>query len=102
VGAILVLIAAVLAALTLLPAVLSLMGDKVNALHVPFIGRSLARGGEGKRGGFWDWIARGVMKRPVISLVVAAGLLIAATVPALSMDTGSAGISTLPDGFQSK
>jgi len=101
-GAILVLIAAVLSALTLLPAVLSLMGDKVNALRIPLIGRSSAKGDPEKRGSFWDWVARGVMRRPVVSLVLAAGLLIAAAVPAFSIDTGAAGITTLPDGFQSK
>lgn len=101
-GAILVVIAAVLAALTLLPAVLSLMGDKVNALRIPLIGRSLVKQDEGGRGGFWDWVARGIMRRPVISLVLAAGLLIAATLPVLSINTGAAGISTLPDGLQSK
>jgi len=101
-GAILALIGALLAALTLLPALLGLIGDKVNALRVPLIGRSLARQDVEKRGGFWDWAARGVMRRPVISLVVAAGLLIAAAIPAFSINTGAAGVTTLPDGLQSK
>jgi RND superfamily putative drug exporter len=42
------------------------------------------------------------MRRPVISLVVAAGLLIAAAIPAFSINTGAAGVTTLPDGLQSK
>ena len=101
-GAILVVIAAVLASLTLLPAVLSLMGDKINALRVPFTGRHAAKQDEEKRGGFWDWVSRGVMRRPVICLVVAAGLLVAAAVPAFDINIGHAGVSTLPDGIQSK
>ena len=43
-GAILVGIVSVVAALTLLPAVLSLLGDRVNALRIPFIGREHRRG----------------------------------------------------------
>lgn len=101
-GAILVVIAAVLASLTLLPAVLSLLGDKVDALRIPFIQRGQARLDEQRRGGFWDRIARGVMRRPVISLVVAAGLLMAATVPYFDIDTGFAGVDTLPDSLPSK
>ena len=42
-GAIFVVGFAILASLTLLPAVLRLLGDKVNSLHLPFIGRSSAR-----------------------------------------------------------
>ena len=40
IGAVLVVISAILTALTLLPAILSLMGDKVNALRIPIIGRT--------------------------------------------------------------
>ena len=102
-GAIMVVIAAVAASLTLLPAVLSLMGDKVNALRVPILGRRLDRQGPGKEeGGFWDWVTRGVMKRPVISLVVTAGFLIVAAVPYLDINTGNNDVSTLPDSLTSK
>lgn len=101
-GAFLVVIASVLVALTLLPAVLSLMGDRVNALRVPFIQRAQQKVDEQKRGGFWDRVARGVMRYPVISIVVAAGLLIAAAIPYFDINTGFAGVNTLPDRFQSK
>ena len=101
-GAILVVIFSVLASLTLLPAVLSLMGDKVNSLRVPFIQRAQSRYDEGRRGGFWDWVARGVMRRPVISLVVTAGVLVAVSVFSLQLNTGFAGISTMPDDLESK
>ena len=102
-GAILVVIAAVMASLTLLPAVLSIMGDKINALRVPLITRRRsAKQDEEKRGGFWDWVSRGVMRRPVVSIVVTAGLLLAAAIPAFDINIGHAGVSTLPDGIQSK
>ena len=103
IGAILVVIAAVLASLTLLPAVLSLMGDKVNSLRVPILGRRLVeKPGDNSFGGFWNWITGVVMKRPVVSLVLAAAILLAAAVPYLDINTGSAGVSSLPDGLASK
>ena len=102
IGAILVAIAAVLASLTLLPAVLSLMGDKVNALRIPLSRRGTAKQGEPRKGGFWDWASRGVMRRPVISILIAAGLLVAAAIPAFGINIGAAGISTLPDSIESK
>ncbi|MBA2384481.1 MAG: MMPL family transporter, partial [Actinobacteria bacterium] len=99
-GAILVGIVAIVAALTLLPAVLSLLGDRVNALRLPFFGRAtVGQAGESR---FWARIVRAVMRRPVLSLALAAGLLVASAVPLLNLDTGSAGPSTFPDRFESK
>ncbi len=98
-GAILVGIVSVVAALTLLPAVISLLGDRIDSLRIPYFGRAAAAGAESR---FWGRIVRGVMRRPVASLVVAVGLLLAAAVPVLSLESGTAGISTLPDRFESK
>jgi len=99
-GAILVGIVSVVAALTLLPAVLSLLGDRVNSLRIPIVGRSAeSAGAEGR---FWSAVVKRVMRRPVVSLLVAGGLLLAAAVPILDLNTGFAGISTLPDRFPSK
>jgi len=100
-GAILVGVVAIVAALTLLPAVLSLLGDRVNALKLPFFGRA-AVGQAGGESRFWSRIVRAVMRRPVLSLALAVGLLVAAAVPVLNLDTGSAGPSTFPDRFESK
>ena len=101
-GAIFVVIAAVIASMTLLPAVLSLLGDRVNKLAIPWIGVSQTRSDETKPGGVWDKISRGVMRQPVISLMLAGGLLIAALVPLFDINTGAAGVSTMPDGIESK
>ena len=99
VGAILVVATTVLAAMTLLPAVLSLLGDRINWLTLPFIGR---RGRTESTGGLWDWIARGVTARPVISVVVTGGLLVAATVPVFGINLGNVGISSLPEDSDSR
>ena len=72
-GAIIAVFTALLAALTLLPAILGLLGDRVNALRIPFLRG--ARGGAGRPGGFWDRLSRGVMRRPVFSLVAAVAVL---------------------------
>jgi uncharacterized membrane protein YdfJ with MMPL/SSD domain len=100
-GAILVGVVSVLAALTLLPAVLSLLGDRVNALRIPVIGRR-AIASAGSEGRFWSALVHGVMKRPRVSLVAATALLLAFTIPVLAIDTGFSGLSTLPDRFPSK
>ena len=100
-GAILVGIVSVLAALTLLPAVLSLLGDRVNALKIPVIGRRAIESA-GSQGRFWSWLVGGVMRRPLLSLVAATALLLAAALPVLSINTGFSGLSTLPDRFPSK
>ncbi len=94
VGAILVVTATVLASMTLLPAVLGLLGDRINWLTLPFIGRRMRTDREG---GLWDWISRAVAARPVISVALAGTLLVAAAVPLFSINLGSVGISSLPE-----
>jgi RND superfamily putative drug exporter len=95
-GAILVGITSVAAALTLLPALLGLLGDRVNALRIP-----LVKPGAGE-GRFWSAVVRGVQRQPLISLGLACALLIAAAVPLLSIKIGTNGVSTLPGRFVSK
>ena len=99
-GTILVVIAAVAASLTLLPAVLSLMGDRVNRFRVPFIGRGF--GAAGSTGGVWDRISYAVMRRPWLSLALAGGLLVPMAAPLFSINTGTSGVSTFPDGLRAK
>src|SRR5919106_850063 len=96
-GAIFVVIGAVAAALTLLPALLAVLGDKVNALRVR---RNAGRVEAGT--GFWDWASRLVMRRPVISLLAAGGLLVVLALPYFSIHTGTSGVSTLPDDLEAK
>jgi len=99
-GAILVGAVSVVAALTLLPAVLSLLGDRINALRVPLLGRSV--GSATGEGVFWSRVARVVMRRPVVSLVAAATLLIAAAAPVVDLEIRETGIADFPDYLASK
>jgi len=101
VGAILVGIVSVAAALTLLPALLSLLGDRVNRLRVPFLAREIEREAA-QESRFWGWIVERVIRRPALSFAVAAAALLALAVPLLGMNIGAAGIGTLPDALVSK
>jgi len=94
-GAILVGVTSLAAALTLLPAVLGLLGDRVNSLRIPLFG-----GGTESR--FWNSIVTRVLHRPALSLIVACSVLIAVALPVFSLKIGTNGISTLPNRFDSK
>jgi len=107
-GAITVVIVSVLASMTALPAILSLLGDRIDALRI--------RGRRGKhtvaRGGFWNKITRGVMARPVVSVVLVSAFMVAAASPYFlqahpndashGLKRGFSGISTLPDELDAK
>jgi putative drug exporter of the RND superfamily len=97
-GAIVVGLVSVAAALTLLPALLGLLGDRVNALRIPFFGRAAAR----ESSPFWSRTVRAVMRRPLTSLVLATAILLAMAVPVLALRSGEAGVGTLPDRLPAK
>jgi uncharacterized membrane protein YdfJ with MMPL/SSD domain len=90
-GAVLVGIVAVSAALTLLPATLSLLGDRVERLRVPLLPQQ--HGGESP---FWRRTVTRVTRRPALTAAVTTALLLALALPVLGLQTGSAGVSTLP------
>ena len=96
-GAILVGIVTVVAALTLLPAMLALLGDRVNALRLPYVGREQT--GESK---FWTRAVGVVVRRPVTALVASVLFLLLLALPVLDLRTGNAGVSSLPDNTFSK
>jgi RND superfamily putative drug exporter len=100
-GAITVVLVAVAASLTLLPALLAVMGDKVNALRVPVLFRRRQQDLE-RTHGIWAQVARRVMARPATSLLLAAGILVVVALPLFGIRTGFSGISTYPDTIQSK
>jgi putative drug exporter of the RND superfamily len=100
-GAILVGIVSVIAALTLLPALLGLLGDRVNALRLPVLGRQ-AETGTAREGRLWSAVVRGVMRRPVVTLVASVAVLLVLTAPVLDLKLGFVGIRTMPDRFPSK
>lgn len=101
IGAVLVVIFAILASLTLLPAVLSVLGEKVNSLRLPFM-KNLSENNEAE-GGFWKRMAMSVMNHPVVSLMVTLTVLLALASSYLNIDIGSSqGPGSLPDSRSSK
>ncbi len=100
VGAILVVLVALAASLTLLPAAFSLLGDRIDSGKVPFLGRKGL--GAGGRGGFWDRVAHGVMNHPWISTIFAVSVLLLASVSYLGIEIGTAGVSSLPERAETK
>ena len=80
----LVVAVAVIASLTLLPALLALLGDRVDRGRLPFAGRARRTAGQGR---VWTAVLDRVLSRPGRSAVLATGLLLALAAPALSMHT---------------
>ena len=102
VGAILVVVVAMSATLTLLPAVLALLGDRVNAWRLPILGRSIDQAGEAETG-FWGRVAHAVMRRPVVSVVASTALLLVFAWPFLSIQIGSnTGAKAIPKAAPSR
>jgi len=95
VGAMLVVATAVAGSLTVLPALLSLLGDRIERGRVPFLGGR----GAGSSAAMGRLVER-VLRRPVVSLVVATGVLVALAVPAFALHTNNAGETALPAGLK--
>ena len=96
VATILVVAIAVLGSLTVLPALLGRLGDKVDRLHVPLVGRLRRGDGEGR---LWGTIVDQVMRRPLLSAVLAGGLLVALAIPAFQLRMVTAGPDTFPQSL---
>ncbi|HWI73658.1 MAG TPA: anti-sigma factor antagonist [Baekduia sp.] len=92
-GTILVVAVAVVGSLTVLPALLSVLGDRIYRGRVPFISRLHEPGGES---GFWAVVVDRVLRHPWISVVVAGGLLIVLALPTLRLHTANSGVQGLP------
>jgi RND superfamily putative drug exporter len=100
-GAILVTIAALAASMTLLPAILGLLGDRVNWPRLAK--RARVDSDFDPRGGLWDRITRGVMARPVVFLVASVLVLGGLGSFYFQLHRGtSQNVSTLPDDMPSK
>jgi len=91
-GTMIVVLMAVIGSITVLPAVLTLLGDRVDKGRIPFVGRLRARAGTG----FWSRLADLVTRRPVASLVASVFVLASLAVPAAGMHLGESTVDDLP------
>src|SRR3954453_8133375 len=92
-GAILVVAIAMFASLTVLPAMLSWLGDRVEKGRIPILGRRRRPAGESRA---WMAVTGAVMRRPGLSAALAGGLLIALAIPALQLRVVTSGVDELP------
>jgi uncharacterized membrane protein YdfJ with MMPL/SSD domain len=93
IGTILVVLVSMIGSLTVLPALLAKLGDRVEKGRIPFVSRLRREGGENR---VWAKILNPVMRRPGISAVVAASLLGVLAVPVLHLHTAQSGLDALP------
>ena len=92
-GTILVVAVAMVGSVTVLPALLSKLGDNINRGRVPFLKRLRRNDPEA---GAWSRIVAVVLRRPVVSAVLAASLLVLVALPALRLHTANPGVEGLP------
>ncbi|MGY1696331.1 MMPL family transporter [Geodermatophilus sp. SYSU D00814] len=88
---ILVVAVSVLGSLTVLPATMAWLGDRVERGRIPFLRRRDA--GPGR---FWPAVLGAVLRRPLVAALTAGAALVALAVPALAMDLRSEGVEDLP------
>ncbi|MEU9910890.1 MMPL family transporter [Streptomyces sp. NPDC051001] len=90
-ASLIVVAVAMVGSITVLPAVLSLLGHRVEKGKIPFLHPESRlrrnRGRVNRESRFWTAVLGGVLKRPMVSVVVAAGVLLAIAAPAVGMKT---------------
>jgi putative drug exporter of the RND superfamily len=96
-GAILVGITSVAAAVTLLPALLGSLQDRVDRLRLPIVGRATP-----SESRFWGGVVGRVLRRPAVSLAASVALLVLLALPVFRLEIGTSGVSTLPDDLAAK
>ncbi len=93
-----VVVLAVLYGLTFLPALLAILGPRVNALRVPFVHPERSQTGRG----LWHTVANAVMARPWVALLPAVALLLVLGAPFLGIRVGLSGWDSLPADAESR
>jgi RND superfamily putative drug exporter len=88
-----------IAALTLLPALLTIAGRRVDRLRIPGLGKRVPSTAEDTR---WFRWSREIQKRPVLSAVLSGALLLALCIPTLSLRLGSNDAGTDPSGSSTR
>ena len=87
---------AMLGSLTVLPALLSKLGDRVEKGRIPFMRRFRRASGENR---LWSAILTPALRHPVISAIASTAVLVAFALPALHIHTAQSGLDTLPTGI---
>jgi len=96
IGTMMVVAVAMIGSLTVLPATLSWLGDRVDKVRVPFLGRKQ----NGREGRFWGAILSAVLRRPLVSALAAGAVLVVMALPALKLHTTQSGFDALPKSMK--
>ncbi len=94
IGTISVVFVAVIGSLTFLPATLAILGDRVNRLRLPIVGRDREEGS-----GLWAVVVRAVMRRPIIAATGTAIVLLLIASPVVRLHMGQADFTSFPDSL---
>ncbi|MFE2332011.1 MMPL family transporter [Streptomyces coelicoflavus] len=86
-ASLMVVAVAMVGSVTVLPALLSLLGERVEKGRVPFLRRRRPSGGTSEGSRFWTAVLKRVLAKPLLAAVVAVGALLAVAAPALGMKT---------------
>jgi len=84
---------AMIGSLTVLPAVLSKLGDRVEKGRIPYLSRLRRPAGEGR---VWSRVLNPVLRHPAISATLAVAVLATLAIPTLQIHTASSSIQTMP------
>ncbi|MGN6168325.1 MAG: MMPL family transporter [Solirubrobacteraceae bacterium] len=93
IGTMMVVAVAMIGSLTVLPAVLSKLGDRVEKGRIPLLSRFRSPVGEGR---IWGKVLDPVLRRPVVSATLAVAVLVTLAIPTLQIHTASSSIQTMP------
>lgn len=104
VGTMMVVAIAMIGSLTVLPALLSAVGDGINRGRIPYFGKRRQRKSAeniaaGNVSGVWSKIVDVVLKKPLVSAVLATAVLVALALPALQMKTQDMSVADLPQSL---
>jgi uncharacterized membrane protein YdfJ with MMPL/SSD domain len=88
---------AMVGSVTVLPALLSKLGDRVERGRLPFTKRRAVRAGEAGRA--WSAVLERVLRRPLVSAIAATAVLLALAAPVLGLDLREQGMKSLPQGM---
>jgi len=93
IAAMMVVGVAMLGSLTVLPALLSRLGDRIEKGRIPLLGRMRRENGENR---FWSAVLTPALRKPVVAVVASTALLLALATPLLHVHTVQSGLDSLP------
>jgi RND superfamily putative drug exporter len=97
IGTMMVVAVAMIGSITVLPAILAWLGDRVDKVRVPLLWRLRRDGGEGR---LWKAVLDRVLRRPLVSALASAAVLVVLALPALQLHTAATGLDSMPASLE--